>query len=182
MKQQKENFVILVDDADNETGTMEKIEAHQKALLHRAISVFLCNSKGEWLLQRRALDKYHSIGLWTNTCCSHPFPGESELEAAHRRLKEEMGLKAELKEVFWFTYKEALDNELTECELDHVFVGFTDEHPKINTNEVIDWKYLDYEDLAGDIANYPHRYTAWFKMIFERVHFELLKLNSIKND
>lgn len=181
MKQQKEDFVILVDETDSEIGFMEKLEAHQKAILHRAISVFICNSKGEWLLQRRALVKYHSNGLWTNTCCSHPLPGETSISAAHRRLSEEMGLKADLHEVFWFTYQEPLDNNLTEHELDHVFVGFTDEHPTINTDEVIDWKYMDYNDLAADISDYPQNYTAWFKMIFKRVHNELLKLNSIQN-
>lgn len=179
MIQKKEDYVILVDETDNELGFVEKIEAHKKALMHRAISVFICNTKGEWLLQQRALDKYHSNGLWTNTCCSHPFPGETSLAAANRRLHEEMGLKANLKEIFWFTYKEPLDNEMTENELDHVFVGFTDEHPKINTSEVTDWKYIAFENLKTDIENHPDKYTVWFKMIFERVNNELLKLKAI---
>ncbi len=176
MVQKDEEFVILVDKADNEIGLAEKFDAHKKALMHRAISVFICNSKGEWLLQRRALDKYHSNGLWTNTCCSHPYPGETSQEAAHRRLEEEMGLKTQLKEIFWFIYKENLDNELTEHELDHVFIGFTDEHPKINTSEVNEWKYLSFEALKADIESHPDKYTVWFKMIFERVRTELQEL------
>ena len=178
MTNQKEDFVILVDEADNEIGWMEKLEAHKKPLLHRAISVFIFNSKGEWLLQRRALNKYHSNGLWTNTCCSHPLPGETSLEAAHRRLHEEMGLETDLKEIFWFTYKEPLDNQLTEHELDHVFVGSTDEYPSINPDEVSEWKYMKFDDLKTDIDNHPENYTVWFRMIFERVNSELLKLNS----
>ncbi len=171
----KEDFVILVNIADKEVGSLEKLEAHKKAVLHRAISVFICNSEGDWLLQRRAFDKYHSRGLWTNTCCSHPLPGETSLEAANRRLKEEMGMQADLNEIFWFTYKEPLDNELTEHELDHVFVGITDELPKINPTEVNDWKYISFEELKTDIKTHPERYTVWFKMIYERVNDELKK-------
>ncbi|MCG6189196.1 isopentenyl-diphosphate Delta-isomerase [Maribellus maritimus] len=178
MTHKKEDFVILVDEADNEVGLLEKLEAHKNPVLHRAISVFICNSKGEWLLQRRSFDKYHSNGLWTNTCCSHPHPGETNLDAANRRLQQEMGLQAELKEIFWFTYKEPLDNQLTEHELDHVFVGFTDKHPQINTNEVNEWKYLNFEDLKTDIKFYPEKYTVWFKIIFERVYDELQKLKN----
>ncbi|MBN1986092.1 MAG: isopentenyl-diphosphate Delta-isomerase [Prolixibacteraceae bacterium] len=182
MTQQKEDYVILVDETDNETGVLEKLEAHRRAALHRAISVFICNTKGEWLLQRRAFGKYHSNGLWTNTCCSHPYPGETSLEAAHRRLEEEMGIKTALKEIFWFTYKAPLDNELTEHELDHVFVGFTDEHPKINTREVDEWKYMNYTELKTDIKNHPEKYTVWFKMIFEHVNSHLQNLKSNEND
>ena len=179
MTQKKQDFVILVDKNDNEVGQLEKMEAHRKALLHRAISVFICNTKGEWLLQRRAFGKYHSNGLWTNTCCSHPFPGETSQEAAKRRLAEEMGLQANLKEIFWFTYKEPLDNELTEHELDHVFVGVTDELPEINTDEVNEWKYMSFDALKADIENHPEKYTVWFKMIFEEVNRNMLKT---KND
>jgi len=179
MTQKKQDFVILVDKNDNEVGQLEKMEAHRKALLHRAISVFICNTKGEWLLQRRAFDKYHSNGLWTNTCCSHPFPGETSQEAAKRRLAEEMGLQADLKEIFWFTYKEPLDNELTEHELDHVFVGVTNELPEINTDEVNEWKYMSFDALKADIENHPEKYTVWFKMIFEEVNRNMLKT---KND
>jgi isopentenyl-diphosphate delta-isomerase len=166
-------FVILVDTNDNELGKMEKIQAHKKALLHRAISVFIVNSHGEWLLQRRALHKYHSNGLWTNTCCSHPYPGETSIDAANRRLTEEMGMEVKLKELFNFTYKEELDNELTEYELDHVFLGISDEIPKINTNEVVDWKYIKYDDLKTDLKNNPENYTVWFRKIVERVHKHL---------
>ncbi len=171
----KNDFVILVDELDYETGVMEKMEAHKKALLHRAISVFIVNTKGEWLLQRRAFNKYHSNGLWTNTCCSHPFPGESNHQAAHRRLMEEMGLNAELKEIFQFIYMEKLDNELTEYELDHIFVGITDKKPEINTNEVVDWKYMDYNNLIYDLEQSPESYTVWFKKIVSRVNEHLNK-------
>lgn len=165
-----ETQVILVDANDNQIGTMEKMEAHKKAFLHRAISVFIFNTKGEWLLQRRAMDKYHSGGLWTNTCCSHPFPGESVIEAANRRLNEEMGLKCKLQELFSFTYKEPLDNELTEYEFDHVIFGISDDIPKPNTNEVMDYKYMSYFHLHNDLRSNPDNYTVWFKKIFERVH------------
>ena len=166
-------FVILVDKHDNELGKMEKIEAHKKAILHRAISVFIVNSHGEWILQRRALNKYHSNGLWTNTCCSHPYPGETSIDAANRRLKEEMGMEVKLKELFNFTYKEELDNGLTEFELDHVFLGISDEIPKINTNEVVEWKYIKYDDLKNDLENNPENYTVWFRKIVERVQKHL---------
>lgn len=164
-----ENEVILVDENDCAIGTMEKMEAHEKAVLHRAISVFIVNSTGEWLLQQRTLDKYHSKGLWTNTSCSHPYPGETSIDAAHRRLMEEMGLKAELKEIFSFTYKQELENNLTEHEFDHVFLGITNELPKINPNEVMDYEYISFDKLEKDIESHPENYTAWFKLIFERV-------------
>ncbi len=173
MTQKKKDIVILVDKNDNETGRMEKMEAHKKALLHRAISVFIFTTKGEWLLQRRALDKYHSNGLWTNTCCSHPFPGETSLGAANRRLKEEMGMESELQEIFSFIYKEPLDNRLTEHEYDHVFVGITDETPVINPSEVNQWKYINFNELKIEIETEPEKYTVWFRMIFERVNNEL---------
>jgi isopentenyl-diphosphate delta-isomerase len=168
-----EVFVILVDEQDNQIGLMQKTEAHQKALLHRAISVFICNSRGEWLLHRRALDKYHSSGLWTNTCCSHPLPGETSIDAANRRLKEEMGMECHLDELFSFTYKEALDNDLTEHEFDHVFSGISDIIPIINPDEVHEFKYMKFNDLRNDVGLNPHNYTVWFRKIFERVeqHF-----------
>lgn len=165
-----DTFVILVDSDDKQIGVSEKMEAHRKALLHRAVSVFIINSKGEWLLQRRALSKYHSNGLWTNTCCSHPYPNESSIDAANRRLVEEMGMKCQLKELFSFTYKEVLDNELAEYEFDHVFVGISDENPIINLDEVMEWKYINFIDLKNDIHQNPHNYTVWFKKIFERVN------------
>ena len=169
-------FVVLVDQTDQEIGQMEKIEAHRKALLHRAISVFIFNSKGEWLLQRRALHKYHSNGLWTNTCCSHPVPMEASLEAAHRRLNEEMGLKCHLTEIFSFIYKESLDNDLTEHELDHVFIGFSDNKPIINTEEVMEYGYFSFEDLQAKLIKQPDTFTFWFKMIYERVNEHLAVL------
>jgi isopentenyl-diphosphate delta-isomerase len=166
-------FVILVDSNDNQVGVEEKMAAHEQALLHRAVSVFIMNSKGEWLLQQRAMDKYHSKGLWTNTCCSHPFPGEAAIDAAARRLQEEMGLKAEIKEIFSFLYREELDNGLTEHEFDHVFVGYSDELPLPNADEVMAWKYLAFDDLKEDITHHPDNYTVWFKMIFEKVNKHL---------
>ena len=170
-----EEQVILVDEQDNELGVMEKLEAHRIPTLHRAISVFIVNSKGEWLLQQRALDKYHSNGLWTNTCCSHPRPGESNLEAARRRLLEEMGMEAELSELFHFVYREVLDNDLTEYELDHVFVGISDQVPHINADEVHNYKYVTYEDLQEDIKKNPWSYTVWFLKIVNRVNEYLNK-------
>lgn len=169
----KEEKVVLVDENDNEIGTMPKMEAHQKALLHRAISVFIFNSKGKWLLQRRALHKYHSSGLWSNAACTHPRPRESYLEAAKRRLEEEMGMKCELTELFNFIYKEKLDNELTEHELDHVFIGYSDNTPSFNAKEVCDYKYISYKTLTQDIHTNPDRYTYWFKHVIERVQQHL---------
>ncbi len=169
----KEELVILVDNYDNEIGMMEKIEAHKKALLHRAVSVFICNSKGEWLLQQRAKTKYHSNSLWTNTCCTHPYPEESNLKAAQRRLFQEMGLVSELTEIFSFTYNEKLDNQLTENEFDHVFIGITNQLPQINANEVMNWKYVSYENLTKDISQNPDNYTVWFKKIVEKVHNQI---------
>jgi len=164
-----ENEVILVDTNDKPIGTMEKMEAHEKALLHRAISVFIFNDEGKWLLQQRTYDKYHSKGLWTNTSCSHPFPGEDSLSAANRRLNEEMGMSADLKEVFSFTYKQELENGLTEHEFDHVFIGFSNELPKPNPDEVMSYKYISTIDLIKDVELNPENYTVWFKLIFERV-------------
>lgn len=167
-------YVVLVDENDNPLGVMEKIEAHREARLHRAISVFLFNLKGDWIMQKRALDKYHSRGLWTNACCTHPYPGESVIEAAKRRLMEEMGINCEVKEIFNFVYKEKLDDNLTEFELDHVFIGITDEHPVININEVLEWKSISFSELRKDVYSNPADYTVWFKEIFERVHDHLL--------
>ena len=164
-----EELVVLVDENDCEVGMMPKLEAHQKALLHRAISVFIFNTKGEWLLQRRALHKYHSSGLWSNAACTHPRPNESYLEAAQRRLEEEMGMKCELNYLFHFIYKEKLDNELTEHELDYVFIGYTDETPNFNDKEVCDHKYIGYDDLTKDMYENPNRYTYWFKHVIENV-------------
>ena len=165
--------MILVDEEDNQLGTIEKVEAHKRALLHRAVSVFIFNSKHEMLLQKRALKKYHSPGLWTNTACTHPFIGESNFEAANRRLAEEMGLYTQLKEVFHFIYKEKLDNEFWEHELDHVFIGLSDEKPNPDATEVMDFKYIAFGDLVTEIHKNQDRYTIWFKKIFERVKDKL---------
>jgi isopentenyl-diphosphate Delta-isomerase len=165
-----ETYVILVNTDDHEIGIMEKMEAHRKALLHRAISVFVFNPEGEWLLQRRAFDKYHSQGLWTNTCCSHPYPGESVKDAAKRRLLEEMGMVCDLDELFTFTYMEKLDEGLTEHEFDHVFFGTSERFPDVNNKEVMEWKYIGFNDLLEDIMLHPLKYTIWFRIIFEKVN------------
>jgi len=166
-------MVILVDQNDVEIGTKEKMEAHRNALLHRAFSVFIFNSKGELLLQQRAIEKYHSGGLWTNTCCSHPFPGEKTDDAANRRLNEEMGLETNLEFKFKFLYKARLDNELTEHEIDHVFVGYSDEKPQLNVDEVGDYKYMTLENVQKSIAIDPELYTVWFKIIFSEFMDEI---------
>jgi isopentenyl-diphosphate Delta-isomerase len=157
--------VVLVDEQDNETGIMEKLQAHLEGRLHRAISVFIYNSEGALLLQQRAPGKYHSAGLWTNTCCSHPRPGETAIDAARRRLYEEMGIGCELKEVFSFVYKARLENDLTEHEYDHVFAGVTDAVPSPDESEVSGWKYVNTDTLAADIETNPEQYTEWFKII-----------------
>jgi len=156
--------VILVNKHDVEIGTMEKMNAHLLGMLHRAFSVLIFNSNGKLLLHRRALGKYHSEGLWTNTCCSHPSPGEDILEAAKRRLKEEMGIKTSLAPLFSFIYRAELNN-LVEHELDHVFIGFTDDLPDANPEEVSDFKWMAMHDIEEDIERNPQDYTAWFKKI-----------------
>lgn len=170
----KEENVILVNEADEPIGLMPKMEAHEKALLHRAFSVFIMNNKGETMLQQRAKDKYHSPLLWTNTCCSHQREGESNVEAGKRRLQEEMGFSTELKELFSFIYKAPFDNGLTEHELDHVMIGVYNEEPSINPEEVANWKWMYPEDIKKDISSNPDRYTAWFKIIFERFYDHLM--------
>ena len=160
--------VVLVNKKDEVIGSMEKIEAHEKALLHRAFSVFVINKNNELMLQRRALGKYHSPGLWTNTCCSHPRVNESYADGAHRRLVEEMGFDCELKDMFSFIYKAPFDNGLTEHELDHVFVGYCETEPIINTEEVDSWKWIAIDDLKKDMASNPEDYTVWFRIIFEQ--------------
>lgn len=166
----KEEQVILVNEKDEPIGLMPKMEAHEKALLHRAFSVFVMNDKGETMLQQRASDKYHSPLLWTNTCCSHQRDGESNIQAGKRRLMEEMGFSTDLKELFSFIYKAPFDNGLTEHELDHVMIGFYQGEPKINPEEVAAWKWMLPEDIKKDIAKNPDHYTAWFKIIFERFY------------
>ncbi len=167
--------VILVDSKNKEIGIMEKIEAHRKGLLHRAVSVLIFNSDGQILLQKRAKSKYHSGGLWTNTTCSHPIPNESAIDAAKRRLFEEMGIKCELEEKFTFIYKAFLDNNMIENEFDHVFFGTTDILPVINTEEVSDYKYISYLNLINDIEFNPDNYTVWFKILLKEAEKEIFK-------
>ncbi|MCB4809560.1 isopentenyl-diphosphate Delta-isomerase [Tamlana sp. 62-3] len=166
----EEEKVILVNKNDEPIGLMPKMEAHEKALLHRAFSVFVFNDKNELMLQQRALGKYHSPGLWTNTCCSHQREGESNIEAGKRRLMEEMGFVTELKETTSFIYKAPFDNGLTEHEFDHVMVGSYNQEPVINKEEVEAWKWMPLEAVKSDIASNPEYYTEWFKIIFEKFY------------
>lgn len=164
--------VILVNENDEPIGSMEKIEAHEKALLHRAFSVFILNDKNEVMLQQRAASKYHSPLLWTNTCCSHQRAGETNIAAGKRRLLEEMGFQVDLKELFSFIYKAPFDNGLTEHELDHVMIGYSNQDPNINREEVEAWKWMSLEAIKQDMKDHPESYTAWFKIIFEKFdHF-----------
>jgi isopentenyl-diphosphate delta-isomerase len=165
----KEERVILVDENDKPVGMMGKLEVHQKGLLHRAFSVFIFNGEGELLLQKRAGTKYHSPGLWTNTCCSHPMPGEETLVAANRRLKEEMGLDTLLIHKTAFIYRTAFDNGLIEHEFDHVFIGQTNDHPIINIEEVEEFKWMSMKDVKQDIKACPENFTSWFKIAMEKV-------------
>jgi len=165
----KPELVILVNEMDEPIGSMEKMEAHQKGLLHRAISVFIFNSNQEMLLQQRALTKYHSAGLWSNTCCSHPRSNETTLEAAQRRLREEMGMHAKLEHRDEFIYKVELEKGLSEHEYDHVFVGVTDEEPILNPEEVMSYKWISLPELQKDIRERPEDYTFWFKLLCERL-------------
>ncbi|MEP0266187.1 isopentenyl-diphosphate Delta-isomerase [Dokdonia sp.] len=169
----KEELVILVDEQDNQIGLMPKMEAHEKAILHRAFSVFIFNDKNELMLQQRALHKYHSPGLWTNTCCSHQREGENNITAGTRRLQEEMGFVVPLKETTSFIYKAPFDNGLTEHELDHILVGSYEGQPLINEDEVAAWKWMPLEAVKDDIQEHPEEYTAWFKIIFERFYSHL---------
>ena len=161
--------VVLVDTLDNALGVMGKMEAHEKGLLHRAFSVFLFNAKGEMLLQKRALGKYHSPGLWTNTCCSHPRPGENVTDAANRRLIEEMGIETRVEKAFKFIYKADLDQGLTEHELDYVFVGEYEGIIAPNSLEVSDYYYENVETIQQQMIAKPEHYTVWFKIAFPRV-------------
>ncbi len=162
--------VILVDWNDTPVGKAGKMEAHRRALLHRAVSVFIITPKGEWILQRRAFGKYHSKGLWTNTCCTHPLPGESSSDSAHRRLREEMGIDCELREIFSFVYKEKLEDDLYEHEFDHVFTGVSAVRPEPDRTEVEEWKIVSFDMLEKDIMENPGEYTVWFKQIFRKVN------------
>ncbi|MCR9183284.1 MAG: isopentenyl-diphosphate Delta-isomerase [Flavobacteriaceae bacterium] len=163
-----EEMVILVNERDEKIGLMAKQEAHEKAQLHRAFSVFIFNNNKELMLQQRALDKYHSPGLWTNTCCSHQRDGESNIEAGKRRLQEEMGFVTELKETISFIYKAPFDNGLTEHEFDHILTGHFSGMPNPNPAEVANWKWMTIPDIKKDIVLNPQSYTAWFKIIFDK--------------
>jgi isopentenyl-diphosphate delta-isomerase len=161
--------VILVDEQDRPTGRMEKIEAHRKALLHRAFSIFIFNEKGQMLLHKRAAGKYHSGGLWTNACCSHPQPGEETLAAAENRLVEEMGIRVPLTKAFDFSYRAEFDNGLTEYEFDHVFTGTYDGEVKPDPNEVSDYCYKSTEEIRESLVTHPQQYTAWFRIAFPKL-------------
>lgn len=168
-----EENVILVNEQDEPIGLMPKMEAHEKAILHRAFSVFVLNDKNEIMLQQRAHQKYHSPLLWTNTCCSHQREGESNIQAGTRRLFEEMGFTTELKELFSFIYKAPFDNGLTEHELDHVMIGYYNEAPDINTEEVENWKWMAIDAVKTDMEQHPDVYTVWFKIIFDEFYHYL---------
>jgi isopentenyl-diphosphate Delta-isomerase len=156
--------LILVNELDEPVGVAEKMEAHQKGLLHRAFSIFIFNAKGEMLLQQRAINKYHSGGLWTNACCSHPYVGQQIVEAAQKRLEEEMGFSTAIQPAFQFTYKASFDNGLTEHEYDHVFVGQYEGVILPSADEVSDYCYKSMEDIEQDISTHPQKYTEWFKI------------------
>lgn len=171
----KEELVILVNENDEKIGLMPKMEAHEKALLHRAFSVFIFNDKNELMLQQRAMDKYHTPGLWANTCCSHQRDGETSIEAGKRRLMEEMGFTTELEERTSFIYKAPFDNGLTEHELDHILVGTYNGEPQLNPKEVADYKWMTPEAVKDDIMKNPENYTPWFRIIFEKF-YEYIKI------
>lgn len=168
-----EEKVILVNENDEQIGLMPKMEAHEKALLHRAFSVFILNDKNEIMLQQRAAEKYHSPLLWTNTTCSHQREGETNIQAGKRRLMEEMGFEAELKELFSFIYKAPFDNGLTEHEFDHVMIGYYSDEPHINPEEAEGWKWMAIEDVRKDMLINPDLYTVWFKIIFDEFYHYL---------
>ena len=170
-----EEQVILVDTNDQPIGLMPKMEAHEKGVLHRAFSVFILNDKGKLMLQQRAFHKYHSPGLWTNTCCSHQRDGVTNIEAGKRRLQEEMGFVTDLREVTSFIYKAPFNNGLTEHELDHIMIGKFNDIPNINPEEVADWRWMPVDAVRENIQNQPENYTVWFIIIFEKF-YEQIKL------
>ena len=172
----EEEKVILVDESDHAIGEMDKMEAHRDGVLHRAISILVFNSRHELLLQQRSLSKYHSPGLWTNTCCSHPRPGEPSPMAAHRRLKEEMGFECQLNKVFDFIYRAEFDNGLTEHELDHVYIGYYDRDPVINPEEADNFKWSPVSGLLEEMQMNPTGYTVWFRLILEKIQEKMPEL------
>lgn len=165
----KEQEVILVNESDEAIGTMEKIEAHQKGLLHRAFSVFIFDNEGKMLLQQRSQEKYHGGLLWTNACCSHPYPEEEVHEAAQRRLQEELGFSASLQKIFSFTYRANVENNLVEHEFDHVFAGKYEGIIDANPHEVADHKYVKMETIRQEIDQHPNHFTSWFKIAFPHI-------------
>ena len=173
-----EELVILVDQNDTQIGLMPKMEAHEKGILHRAFSVFILNDNGDLMLQQRALHKYHSPGLWTNTCCSHQRDGESNIQAGKRRLQEEMGFVTDLTHATSFIYKAPFDNGLTEHELDHVMIGNFNNEPTINLEEVASYQWMSLEAVKKDIEVNPRLYTAWFKIIFKESYLKLKNAQS----
>jgi isopentenyl-diphosphate Delta-isomerase len=180
MKNKSEEEVILVDAEDRKVGTMDKMEAHEKGVLHRAFSIFIFNSNGHWLLQQRAPHKYHSPGLWSNTCCSHPRDGESVIDAGTRRLKEEMGMYCQLEPQFQFIYRCQLPNGLIEHELDHVLLGYSDMPPQLNAEEVADFRYVTTSELEQEMQAHPERFTVWFKLCFLQVQNRLRELERLR--
>lgn len=162
-------YVVLVDETDHEHGTMEKMEAHRKGVLHRAVSVFIFNSKGEWLLQQRVLDKYHCPGKWSNASCTHPTKNETYIDAADRRLYEEMGIHTQLTQVFQFVYRAELDHDLIEHEYDTIFMGVSDEIPVLNTEEVSAFRYISTSELNQKISISPEQFTPWFLKLYPRI-------------
>ena len=175
----EKELVVLVDQDDRKIGTMEKIEAHSAAVLHRAFSVFILNKNKELLLQQRAFDKYHSPGLWTNTCFSHQRDAEPTLDAGARRLMEEMGIKVPLTELFTFIYKASFDNGLTEHELDHVLIGYSGDNPKINSKEVAAFNWMPLDEIEKDLKQNPKNYTVWFAIIFDRFYKHILNQKTL---
>jgi isopentenyl-diphosphate delta-isomerase len=161
-------YIITVDELDNEVGSIEKLEAHKLGVLHRAFSILVYNQKGQVLLQKRNIEKYHSPGLWSNTCCSHQRVGETLEEAVTRRLEEELGFTCDLKEMFHFIYKVEFDNNLMEHELDHVFFGHYDGEITPNKEEVDEIRWMDMDELRRDMEKNPDIYTYWFKILMNR--------------
>lgn len=173
---EQREYVVLVDEyghdlfnQDGRLSTMEKMEAHCRGLLHRAVSIFVFNDRNELLLQKRTVNKYHSPEKWTNTCCTHPSPGETPLITAQRRLNEEMGLEAKLTEAFAYTYKADVGNGLTENEFDHIFFGVSNQNPNPNPAEVSDWNWVTIEDLKQELIRNPEEYSPWLRQCFDKV-------------
>lgn len=174
-----EDQVLLVNEKDEAVGTMGKMEAHQVGALHRAFSVFLFDEQGRLLIQKRAAGKYHSAGLWTNTCCSHPRPDETVQDAAQRRLMEEMGIDTPVEHRFSFLYKASFENGLHEHELDHVFFGYWSSGAEPHPDEAEDWKYIGLDELDADMRQHPEHYTVWLRTCWDRVR-EQLQIQNVR--